>query len=395
MSQRIVRRMVAAGLAVVALAFTARAEATSPATLQEAQTLAAERGVPVLIDFYAVWCGPCKRFTKDATEQADVKAALEKVVLFKVDAEKGDGIPLAAKHGVVGFPTFELVNAQGASIGRWIGYDREQFLQMLNAALADPTPIEAKLARFEKNPTAADAVTLANVHSSRGEVVETVGYLRKAQELDPAQDHRMDIFASVVEGVPEKFTKKDAIAAADDVFGFEKHTPQQALWVATSMTALGRKLEDPKLAVPYLKAAVKETENSDDERVQAQRTALLVDHALVVEKNPDLALRYRRDGMPAGWMEDAGQLNEFAWWCFENKVNLEEAETLARKGVELAAAGSEKAMILDTLAEICNARGTCKDAVTYIELAIKEAPGNDYYKKQLERFQKILAEKGS
>jgi benzoyl-CoA reductase/2-hydroxyglutaryl-CoA dehydratase subunit BcrC/BadD/HgdB len=52
-------------------------------------------------------------------------------------------------------------------------------------------------------------------------------------------------------------------------------------------------------------------------------------------------------------------------------------------------------MILDTLAEICNARGTCKDAVTYIELAIKEAPGNDYYKKQLERFQKILAEKGS
>ena len=40
-------------------------------------------------------------------------------------------------------------------------------------------------------------------------------------------------------------------------------------------------------------------------------------------------------------------------------------------------------------------RGTCKDAVTYMELAVKEAPDNDYYKKQLERFQKILAEKGS
>ena len=91
-------------------------------------------------------------------------------------------------------------------------------------------------------------------------------------------------------------------------------------------------------------------------------------------------------------MEESDQLNEFAWWCFENRVNLAEAKTLAEKGVALAPAGSEKAAVLDTLAEICNETGDCKQSVELIRKAIAEDPANDYYREQLAKFEEILAE---
>jgi hypothetical protein len=51
-------------------------------------------------------------------------------------------------------------------------------------------------------------------------------------------------------------------------------------------------------------------------------------------------------------------------------------------------------MILDTLAEICNARGSHRDALSYIEQAIEADPKRPHYRKQRERFQRELAEQG-
>jgi hypothetical protein len=93
--------------------------------------------------------------------------------------------------------------------------------------------------------------------------------------------------------------------------------------------------------------------------------------------------------MPEGWDENAGDLNTFSWWCFEHKINLDEAEKLARMGAELAEPGGEKAMILDTLAEIVNLKGKPKEAVKVTKLAIKESPGRKFYQEQLTRFEKL------
>ena len=49
-------------------------------------------------------------------------------------------------------------------------------------------------------------------------------------------------------------------------------------------------------------------------------------------------------------------------------------------------------MSLDTVAEICLARGGCQDAVSLSEEALANDPENDYYKKQVERFRKELAQ---
>lgn len=93
---------------------------------------------------------------------------------------------------------------------------------------------------------------------------------------------------------------------------------------------------------------------------------------------------------------DPARLNNFAWWCFEENLNLSEAKTLAAKGVALANPGPDKAMILDTLAEIVFQLGDSKEAASIMEKAIREDPNSKHYPKQLDRFRAgSLTEGGS
>jgi hypothetical protein len=97
----------------------------------------------------------------------------------------------------------------------------------------------------------------------------------------------------------------------------------------------------------------------------------------------------KRATLPEDWKDSPTQLNRFAWWCLEAMANLEEAEVLARRGADLAPPGPERANILDTAAEICNARGNCDDAVELIRLAIENDPDRELFRTQLERFESL------
>ncbi|MEZ5066827.1 MAG: hypothetical protein R3B81_19100 [bacterium] len=320
------------------------------------------------------------------------------MVLFKTDAEKGEGIELAKEYLVQGYPTFVLTNAKGEALDTWSGYGKEHFLETIGTAVADPTTIAEKTARFGKSPSAADAKKLARFHGTRGEYVDAVRFAKKAGEIAPSAENRYDEFYytayASIRG-SEDFSLEDVTAAADQVVRAKDVSGDTLVELADMMSYLGQKNEQPRLVVPYLEPALKATKGTTDPGLAQARQGIEIEHALLVLNDKDKALELKRASMPEGWKDDASGLNSFAWWCFEKDVNLEEAEALARHGVEVAAAGREKAMILDTAAEICNARGNCDDAVELIQRAVSEDPDSEHYQKQLTRFQEIRAAKAN
>lgn len=89
--------------------------------------------VPVLVDFFAPWCGPCQMAAPVMDKLAGDYADKAKVV--KVDVDESDNRSVAMEHQVMSIPTV-MVYKDGEIHSKNIGFIGEQgYQQMLDSAL--------------------------------------------------------------------------------------------------------------------------------------------------------------------------------------------------------------------------------------------------------------------
>jgi tetratricopeptide (TPR) repeat protein len=368
----------------------------SASSLEQAKAKSTESSLPILIKVGTEWSKESQKFDKFIETDEETKAILkEHVILFSVDAKSEEGKAIATSYSVQNFPTFILTDNRGETIDRWYGFGcQDCFGKRVVAATEDLVTISERMKRFQKNPSEEDALKLGNIRHAEGMFAEAVAYFARGRELNPDSETNYDtlIFNSMAYGNYYQLYSTDQVKEqADIVLASANRSDKDLMKVAFSMYKISKRADDVSLFTPYLKASVEATADSKDKGVLGKRAKLLPEYTLYIQNNTKKAIKLKKDSMPEGWLEDGNQLNNFAWWCFENKTNLAEAEKMARRGVELTSPGRDKANVLDTLAEICNLSGECGDAVDFIRMAVAEDPENEYFQEQLIRFEKILA----
>ena len=92
------------------------------------EELLATSSVPVLVDFYATWCGPCQMMSP-ILEQVGTQMR-NRLQVVKIDTDKYPGI--ASKYGIQSLPTLVLFK-KGQPVERIEGaMQASQLMQHLN-----------------------------------------------------------------------------------------------------------------------------------------------------------------------------------------------------------------------------------------------------------------------
>lgn len=89
--------------------------------------------LPVLVDFWAPWCNPCKMLGPEL-EAAEAEVS-GKAVIAKVNIEEGNNKALAAKMNVASIPNMVLFK-DGKEIDRAVGFmEKDELVKFISKHL--------------------------------------------------------------------------------------------------------------------------------------------------------------------------------------------------------------------------------------------------------------------
>jgi thioredoxin-related protein len=305
----------------------------------------------VLVDFETDWCVWCKRLDEDTYPDSGVIAfARENLVSVKVDAEKGEGIDLARRYNITGYPTLVLMNRDGKEVDRILGYrPPRMFLAELERIHRNEGTIPDLEAQYRSDPANEEITTrLARKY-------EDAGYKDRALELWTAVfDQKGSHWEEADYKIAYIQFYRDSAATVMETYLAKDPSPEYAFKAYTALVRFYRKKQDI-----------------------TKETATWMDQLRYAETHD---------------LESPSFLNAFAWRMTELEQGdyYDLALEKVRKAVSVVpdSLGSFKAAILDTEAEVLWKLGRPQEAAEKMEAAIALDPQNEDYRQRKEKFLK-------
>ena len=94
---------------------------------------------PIMADFYADWCGWCKKLDKTTYQDKNVIELSKKFVCIKVDTDQDQAT--SSKYGVKGLPTIVFLSPKGDVTNQIVGYrDGAYFATVMSGEVNKNSP---------------------------------------------------------------------------------------------------------------------------------------------------------------------------------------------------------------------------------------------------------------